>query len=236
MSMDAVALVRVGVQELGDALGTAAEAGRLRGQNGMSVRVRALDDATLLYTEMPLRDAAPDELGFAVRQLLGNALDGHRDERGILVFASAITPKTKSYDAVVEEIGDAGEWVPVVAPDHVPERLRDAEPGSLEAMAGELMSQLGPDMMALQASLMGGDPAALQNAMKMVGDMLADPAKAKALMDAVAAVAPALPADLPNLPPGIDLAEVQKQAKELADDPQRTAELVRQMRENEPKK
>jgi hypothetical protein len=234
MSMDAVALVRIGLAELRVGLGGAEI--ELRGQNGMPFRADALDDATLVHTGMPLRDAAPDELGFAVRQLLGAVLDRHADERGILVFGSAIRPKAKTYAAVVDEIGDAGEWVPIVAADYLPERLRDAEPGSLEAVAGELMSQLGPEMMALQASLLGGNPAGLQEAMKMVGQLLADPAKAKVLMEAVAAVAPELPDQMPNLPPGIDLDAVQKQAQELANDPARAAELLEHLKGEPPKK
>src|ERR1700753_3225255 len=79
-------------------------------------RVERLDDAALLHTAEEFGDE-PLALSLAVRALVGDALDEHSDPRGIFFIPSVVKPSARSYDAVIEEIGEGGVWGPLHAPE-----------------------------------------------------------------------------------------------------------------------
>jgi hypothetical protein len=185
MTTEAVIALRIPISKLRAELGSMAQselagsappgAEALRGRNGAPVFARGLEDATLVYTQASLRDVEPDELAHFVRLLLGELLDSHTDQRGMLSFPDAVEPKARRWQELVEELGELAEWVPVVDASYVPERLRTAQAGSLESVAAQLMGALGPDLGTLQQSLLSGDPNALAEAQRKIQELLARP-------------------------------------------------------------
>jgi hypothetical protein len=241
MSMEAVALVRIEASVLASTLKAAGSSGTaLEGANGERITIKALDDATLIFTSVSVRDAETEELGLLIRALVGDALDKHDDDRGVFTFPKAAAPKAKSYDAAIEEVGEMGEWAPKVSADDLTE-----DGGDFADIAGDLLGGLGPDVMDLQRRMMAGDPSAMQDAMKHVAALLSDPSKSAALMKAVSAMSGG---DSPlanmaaNLPPGMampnpadlmqnmDLGALQEQAqKMMADNPNLEKDLLEKM-------
>ncbi len=238
MSMEAVAMVKIPAHVLASQLPAADNEGtNLQAANGETLTISALDDATLVFTGVSMREVEPDDLATVIRTLLGDALDAHGDERGVLVFPKAAAPKERSYDAAVTEVAEMGEWVPVVD-------AGEDEAGFAD-VASDLMSQLGPDVLDLQKRMMAGDPSAMQEAMAQVGQMLSDPSKRDALMNAVSAMAgegSPLAGLADNLPPGMampnpadlaanmDMGALQEQAqKMMADNPNLEAELLEKL-------
>lgn len=134
---------------------------------GTSYFVEHAGDATLLHTMDRYEGLAPDEHALAVRRILGDALDRHQDERGILFFPDVYEPRGRTYTAIVREIGGGGFWAPVVSADHVPARITAAAPGSIEELVAEAMRVMGPEgrglvevaqLMYPSRVLMGGAP------------------------------------------------------------------------------
>jgi hypothetical protein len=186
MTTEAVIAVQIPIGRLRAELGTMPDselAGSkapgceaLRGRNGAPLFARGLEDTTLIYTQASLREVEPDELAAFVRMLLGELLDEHSDERGMLSFPDAVRPKARRWPELVEELGELAEWLPLVEAGYVPERLRATDPGGgLQSVAAQLMSALGPDLGSLQQSLMSGDPAALADAQKKIQELLTRP-------------------------------------------------------------
>lgn len=94
MAINAVALLRVPASSLPGTL-----------------RVIALDDAVLVHTSESF-GSEPDELAELLHDLLGDVLSTHEDARGIFILPSIASPKARSYDAVIAEIGAGGMWAP----------------------------------------------------------------------------------------------------------------------------
>ncbi|WP_394848666.1 hypothetical protein LZC95_14555 [Pendulispora brunnea] len=172
MGIDAVAVLRIAPSRLHAELAPAPNAPTalpdllFAGKNGIPVRVRPLADAVSIVTGAPF--ATPgDELALLVRQLLGPLVDEHRDPRGIFVVpdVAARGPSTETYEALVERVGDAGEWTRVVPDGYVPERLRNAPAGSLDAALGEIMGALDPALVQqMTRAVFSGDPQAFADA------------------------------------------------------------------------
>jgi len=195
----------------------------LRGRNGMPFLAKGLDDATMIHTGAPIRSVELDALGALVRSLLGDMLDRHGDERGIMVFPDRVVPKARSWTELTEEVGELADWAPVVADDFIPEGLMGASGGGLDAIAAELMGQLGPDVEALKA----GDPNVMQRAMAGVQQMMQDDEKRAQLMGAVGELLQGLGPLGPGGGTGdgaampFDLGALQAQAQKLmADNPE----------------
>jgi len=91
-------------------------------------------DCSMLYTMNRFHGTAPDEHALALRQILGDALDAHDDPRGIYFFPDVCEPRSQSYGAILDELGDVGVWAPKVADGHVPARITEAAPGTFEAL------------------------------------------------------------------------------------------------------
>ena len=123
--------------------------------------LRALDDGVLVLTGQRFGGDL-EELGTALRHLLGGALDQHDDPRGVFIIPDVAEPKAQSYEGIVEEIGEAGEWAPLVSADHVPASLANAPDGSLANMVGQMMGALGGDALAeMMQAVTTGDTTAL---------------------------------------------------------------------------
>ena len=118
MSMDAVALLRIPSTKL-----TATNAGdssTFRTADGTALPIRALPDATMVFTKANFA-SEPDELGAAIRKLVGAVLDQHDDARGIYVFPERRESQGERLRRNHRgDGGDCGFWVPRVAADYVP--------------------------------------------------------------------------------------------------------------------
>jgi hypothetical protein len=249
MGIDAVAVLHLPFEDVTRELEPHEPAeGTYRSLGGSTVRIVALGDATLVHT-MGRFGAEPDELGLTLRWLLGGLVDRHADERGIFVFPDVAAPKASGYHALIEELGEVGFWTPRVAADHVPERLAQAEPGSLEAAVRDMMAALPPGALAdlgraaagidpgtmaraaqqLQAALGGGDPqltAALGQSLGTAQQLLAATGRGPGapMQQGLAG----LPFDIPDEQQAPELwRKAREQAEALLQDPARFAELSR---------
>ncbi len=157
MGINAVALLRIPLAQVRAEL-SAREGSHSKG----ALRAAALDDATLLHTATPL-GSEPAELADRLRELLGEALERHRDERGIYVFPNVAKPTARSYDGVIEELGELGFWVELSStePAEAPDESERA--ASALASAQELLGAV-PDGVAgeIQQALARGDYQALE--------------------------------------------------------------------------
>ncbi len=121
-------------------------ASRFVGASGRPYTFGFADDCAILSLEEPFGgDLA--SMGHLVRAALGDLLDEHDDERGVLVFPDMVKPKETRYDAIIVEVGELGEWAPNVA-DAVPD---------LDGMLGyaqQVMGAMGPDFADVAKSVM----------------------------------------------------------------------------------
>lgn|GEM_PF-3524096 len=166
MGIDAIALLHVPFEEVRGAFAVGPSASRLHlvGADGVTFAVDALDDGVLVHTFHAFA-ADPDEIATLVRGRMGPLLDRHDEPRGVFVFPDVASPKGRTYGAVLDEIGEAGEWVPKVDADHVPERFRDAGVGALESLVAQVTAGIGVDAIAdLHRALAGGDAGAFEKA------------------------------------------------------------------------
>ncbi len=85
------------------------------GSCGTTLRVRHRGDASLVHTFDKFERAAAEGQVTALRQLLGSALEAHDDSRGVFAFPDVCEPKTRKYEAIVDELCGVGVWVPKVA-------------------------------------------------------------------------------------------------------------------------
>ncbi len=98
MAMDAIAVLRATSPEI----------------EGSPYIVRLLDDGVLVATGARF-DSPPSAIGVALRLLLGEALDLHQDPRGVFVYPDVVEAQGRTYDAVLDEMGEGGFWCPMNA-------------------------------------------------------------------------------------------------------------------------
>jgi hypothetical protein len=183
------------------------------------LRVQRLDDAVLVHTDVAFGGDI-EMLAYGVRTALGDALDAHDDQRGIFVLPDVAKPRGKTYDAVIEEIGEAGEWVRKIGAGEIPEGLLGAPDGSFAAAIGEAMQAIGTDNLAeIQRALASGDFSAIEKLQAQMAAALGGEDQLNALAARVLNAANAegaLPEDLSELQGQIDpaqLAELEKMIK-----------------------
>ncbi len=133
MSIDAVALLRIRRLEAP------------RTSVGTTFLVQHRRDCSLLHTMARFEGTPLDEHVLRVRRLLGDALDRHHDERGVYVFPDVCEPRGDTYEAILEELGGAGGFGPMVSAAHVPRRRGEAAEGSYEALERRARQRLGDD-------------------------------------------------------------------------------------------
>ena len=223
--MNAVALLRARLDHVKKALGEASapdgaeappDAVWVKAATG-PVAVAPLDDGILLYTGVSIREAEPEELGTLVRAMLGAAADEHDDERGVLVFVDRVRPaEASTYEAVVEEAGDLGDWVTL--PTDAAEVVANGMPPGLEAMMGQVMGAMGGD-----SSQMGGLWAQAQK-------LMADPEIQAQMMSK----AQHMMAQMQTEGGGMDFSKMAAQAQEiLKDDPDLVQRLAGQIADDD---
>jgi hypothetical protein len=144
------------------------------------ILLRTLDDGVLVFT-LARFSADLEQMALAVRLRLGDALDAHRDDRGVFLVPDVAEPRAMTYEGVIAEIGEAGVWAPVVA-GHVPTSLLNAPSGSFASVMGEVMGALGGKAMAtLMAAAAKGDPVAMAAAQAKLVEALGGEDKVEAL-------------------------------------------------------
>lgn len=204
------------------------------------LHARKLKDATLVHTGVGFGGDL-DMLAYGVRTSVGDALDAHDDPRGVFVIPDVAEPAADTYDGVIAEIGEAGEWVRKMAAGEVPEGAIDAPEGSFEALMGQAMQALaGTDLADIQRAIASGDYAAMAKmqermaaalggeeamnelASQLMGSANVEAALAGRPMEPLAGF-PELPIDLSKMDPK-QLAEMQKQLEGMID-PEQLAEL-----------
>lgn len=121
MSIDAVALLKR--SSLRDLLSPPS----IPGFPQPRVLEHVLQDCILFHTHVNFGDD-PEAHAVALRRMLGEHLDAHVDARGVFCIPDVAVDHAralKSYDAIIENVGEAGMWVPIVPADFVPERWRN---------------------------------------------------------------------------------------------------------------
>src|SRR5690606_12973677 len=108
----------------------------------------------------------PVELSLALHGLLGEALAEHRDARGIFFIPEVAAPRARSYEAVVEEVGEGGVWAPLV----------DATSAGGEeefgALLGNLLGQMPSSLLAAAQAAASGQPGAFEAVSAQLQDLL----------------------------------------------------------------
>jgi hypothetical protein len=141
------------------------------------VRAEGLEDCVLLHTTLEFADD-PEDVAAAVRSLIGEPLaTQHEDERGLFLIPSVALPAARSYEAVIEEVGEGGVWAPWEALDEAAEALplTAAGGGDLGALLGSMLGQMPEGMLAQAAASLREDPGALQQAAAQLPGLLQNP-------------------------------------------------------------
>ena len=182
-------------------------------------RITPLEDAILLHTKADF-GTEPVALSRVVRELLGDAIDGHADSRGILFIPSVAAPAARTYDAVVAEVGEGGEWGPVRAA--ASPLGAAALGGGLGALLGSLLEQMPSGVLDSVGAAARGEPGALDAATSQLkaavegGDTQLDVANLGAMLESA----------------GIDMnsmsALMGQMESMLASDPEKAAALAEQ--------
>lgn len=159
MTKQAAAIVRIEPGRVRDAF--AAIEGKedvYTGANGEPFGIVALDDATVVQLGISIA-SEPEELAERLEALLGELLDAHADPRGVPIYPSSHALEATGWDAAIEELGEAADWVSLDAGGGVGDILQAFGLG-----AGEL-----EDMQKIFAE--GDRSALLSSAMRMAQEM-----------------------------------------------------------------
>ncbi|MCA9625762.1 MAG: hypothetical protein KC731_42360 [Myxococcales bacterium] len=211
MSMEAVAVLQIPYPRVVVMLGQERDAGEgtwVKTQAGPR-KLEELEGGCLFYLGVPVGEVSPSELGLLLRGLLGDLVDRHDDERGVFVFPARARGDAKAVAALVDDVGDLGEWVEV--PDALPAELAGGMGGEgMEAMLGQV------------ASMMGAEPGQMAGLWEQAQEMMGDPAMQSQLM----AAAQQLMGQMGGQGGGLDLGALAAEAqKVLASDPELAARM-----------
>lgn len=112
--------------------------------------VRELDDGFLLFLELPF-ESPPEALMEAIDDVVGDALFGHEEGRGIFLFPDTVEPEeATTYEEVLAQVGEEGVFL----------SLGNEPMGDPEEMLGQMLQALGAGDLA--QALQSGDPDALK--------------------------------------------------------------------------
>ena len=182
MSIDAVALLRIADWEPSEELDT-----------------RALDDgSTLLYLEVPF-ESDPAVLLEAIATSVGEDLVDHDDDRGIFVLPDAADPdEAKTYEQVVQTVGEVGHWLPLL--DEMPD-VQSLFGAGQEDIVKNAFSALGLGSIEdLQRMMQSGDTDGLQMMQIKMQNMLEEAQRASAPATPGSEAKPNAPVALPEKP------------------------------------
>ena len=170
------------------------------------VKATELDDGVVVALGVKLTEAEPEELAARLRQLVGNALDAHDHPRGVPVYPASYAPEATTFDALVEELGEAADWISV-----------EDEPDAgdpMAAMAG-LLGDAGVDLGALQAQMASGDPNALMESAMQLAQQLADSGKLGEVQQAMAGMMGGMDPREMLAQSGIDVAALEQKVASM---------------------
>ncbi len=211
MSLNAIAVLRIPEDALLEGLGegevpigakTPQDGRWLASAYGGSILMRPIDDGALVDLGHEVGDVEPAQLGAALRAHLGLLLNLHEDARGVFVYPERARPASATTaDAIIEAVGELGEWIPVVEEADMP-----GMPAGLEAMMGQMLGGLDQEQM--------------QGLWAEAQQLLADPERSRELMEAAAQM----------MGGGMDLGALAAQAQKMAEqDPELVKRLERQL-------
>lgn len=200
---------------------------RLKAESGASFEVRLLVDAGLVYTPVPF-GADADALLETLWDFLGDALADHDDDRGVFVLPSVAPAKSATYDEVIDEVDEVGEWVALDDEEGDEDDEMAAEgdvmqgmpsmpgmpPGMPQgddfmAMMASITNSLGPDtLMSLQQAMMSGDARAFERAQEAVAAKLSQRAD---IVDQLQGLMGAMPPGLRDMAMNTSPDELMKQ-------------------------
>lgn len=133
---------------------------------GSAVRVQPLEDGVLLHTGADFSEE-PAALTARVRAVIGDTTaDRHADPRGIFFLPDVAAPKSRSYAAVIEEVGEGGVWGPARSPSAQLPAGFDAA-----SLAG-LMGQVPDGLLDAVQDITRHNPNALQDASRQLQSLL----------------------------------------------------------------
>ena len=154
MTMDAIALLKLSVTQLGSVLRIEDETDdtTIFRAMGRSLEARALEDCTTL--DLAFRFDTPETtLGSVLRRDLGTLVEAHADERGVFVYPSVAQLQATTYEAALEELGEGGMWVAIPESEDARVGPNDAL-GVFQGLAGGL----GPDLIGQVQQMVGNMP------------------------------------------------------------------------------
>ncbi len=122
--------------------------------SGLAIEV--LEDAVLVDTGADFA-SEPAALTIHLYGALGPQLEtDHEDPRGIFYLPHVAKPKARTYEGVIEEIGEGGMWGPL------PTALEADGGGGFEGLFGQLLGQLPSSLLGAATAAAQGDASALQ--------------------------------------------------------------------------
>ncbi|MEM9067928.1 MAG: hypothetical protein AAGE52_05455 [Myxococcota bacterium] len=225
MPIDAVALVRIPLDAVKGALGDEVEELTFESPRG-PVALEPLHDAVRIHLGVRF-DSEPADVGIAVRHILGDAADLHSDERGVYVYPDIARSRETTYDAVLEDMGEGGMWVPLASAE-------DARLGADETMGlfDAVQGMMGGDLLGqVQAALSdpGGD--AMQSLAGLASQLLENPELRQSVQSAAEKLMAGgqLPGEVAGDSEGL-LAQASSIASQVAgDNPELLAQIAAKM-------
>lgn len=133
---------------------------------GPGVRIEALDDGALVHIGEDFA-REPTELSLALHALLGDELAAHDDPRGILIIPDVAAPRARSYEQVVEEVGEGGVWAPLVDDLDGP-----GEGADFGALLGNLLNQMPSSLLSAASAAASGKPGAFEDMGKQLTQLM----------------------------------------------------------------
>ncbi|MEY4508139.1 MAG: hypothetical protein RLZZ450_261 [Pseudomonadota bacterium] len=119
-----------------------------------TARVDRLDDAVIVHTGQSFA-VEPEQLAEALEALVGeSSLAQHDDLRGVFFLPDVAAPKGRSYDAVIDEVGEGGVWA-------APALESYGSAPDFGALLGNMLAQLPPSLLSAASSAAHGDRGAL---------------------------------------------------------------------------
>lgn len=220
MSMETVALLRLpraAFESFARAPSPSDDASvvRLTGADKKPFDVRFLDDATIVFTGVPFDGDAEDVLD-VLDDRLDQLFDEHDEARGLFVFPRKALVAVSTYQAMLDEVGELGEWIALDADDSneadaAAQRgviVNDADDeddeddgGDLMQMVAGLANSLGPETLArMQSAMFSGDPNAMARAQQEMMTALMSRGDLDQITAQFQGLASKLPPELLNMP------------------------------------
>ena len=165
MTIDAIALLPVSIEALTNVMRVEhEEAGNVHFRVvGRTLRATAVNGGTKVALGMRF-DTPPATLGTLVRRDFGALL---QSLDRVFVYPSVAKPESDSYEGILTEVGEGGEWL------DLPPEDEGVGPSDAMGVFQGLASGLGPDMMGQMQKMMS-DPGAMGQLAQLAQGLMAD--------------------------------------------------------------